>query len=129
MIDHVELFVRDKAQSVTFFQGALAPMGYALHVPGTASGAGTGAAAGFGAAPDVLDFWVREGGPSAPLPHVAFHCTTRELVDRCHAAAMRAGAKERSGPKLFPTVHPHYYAAQVYDPDGHNIEFACHKAE
>lgn len=122
MIDHVELFVRDKAQSVAFFRDALAPLGYALHAPG----ADSGAPAGFGVAQHAPDFWVREGGPSAPLPHVAFHCTSRELVNHCHAAALRAGAKERSAPKLFPQVHPHYYAAQVYDPDGHNIEFACH---
>ncbi len=68
-------------------------------------------------------------GPSVLLPHVAFNCTSRDLVDRCHRAAMWAGAKERSAPKLFPQVHANYYAAQVYDPDGHNIEFACHKAE
>jgi predicted lactoylglutathione lyase len=28
-----------------------------------------------------------------------------------------------------PQVHAAYFSGQVLDPDGHNIEFACHRAE
>ena len=49
MIDHVELFVTDQAVATRFFAGALAPLGYALHVEGASNG--------FGTAPAALDFW------------------------------------------------------------------------
>ena len=121
MIDHVELNVRDQKKSAAFYIGALAPLGYAMHADGKSSGFGTSA--------DKLDFWVREAEPSIPPPHVAFHCTSHELVDLSYHAAIAAGGKVRQAPKLMPQVHAHYYAGMIYDPDGHNIEFACHREE
>ncbi|HZP67080.1 MAG TPA: VOC family protein [Rudaea sp.] len=121
MIDHVELFVADVRRSTDFFRAALAPLGYALHVEGASNGFGSAAAA--------LDFWVRPGGPSAPLPHVAFNCADRALVDAAHRAALAAGGADNGAPKLLPHIHAHYYAGFVRDPDGHNIEFVCHRAE
>ena len=118
MIDHVELFVAEPARSVAFFRAALLPLGYALHVQGESNGLGADAA--------HLDFWVRKGGPSQPLPHVAFNCTDRALVDAGHAAALAAGGRDNGAPKLLPHIHPNYYAGFVRDPDGHNIEFVCH---
>jgi predicted lactoylglutathione lyase len=50
----------------------------------------------------------------------------RADVDAFHAAAIRAGGKDNGGPGLRPHYHPDYYAAFVYDPDGHNIEAVCH---
>jgi hypothetical protein len=29
--------------------------------------------------------------------------------------------------KRWPHYHPDYYGAFVFDPDGHNIEVACHE--
>jgi catechol 2,3-dioxygenase-like lactoylglutathione lyase family enzyme len=118
MIDHVELFVADPARSVEFFRAALTPLGYAVHAHGESSGLGADAA--------HLDFWVRKGGPSQPLPHVAFNCANRADVDASHAAALAAGGRDSGAPKLLPHIHPNYYAAFVRDPDGHNIEFVCH---
>lgn len=119
MIDHVELFVANPARSVEFFRAALTPLGYAIHVRGESSGLGADAA--------HLDFWVRKGGPSKPLPHVAFNCANRADVDASHAAALAAGGQDNGAPKLLPHIHPNYYAAFVRDPDGHNIEFVCHQ--
>lgn len=118
MIDHVELFVADPERSVDFFRAALMPLGYAVRVQAESNGLGT--------SPAALDFWVRKGGPSQPLPHVAFQCGSRALVDAGHAAALAAGGRDNGAPKLLPHIHPHYYAAFVRDPDGHNIEFVCH---
>lgn len=120
MIDHVELFVTDLAHSTRFFRAALAPLGYALHVEGASNG--------FGSSSAQLDFWLRAGGPSAPLPHVAFNCPDRMLVDSAYRAALAAGAADNGAPKLLTHIHPHYYAGFVRDPDGHNIEFVCHRA-
>ncbi|UXI68557.1 VOC family protein [Tahibacter amnicola] len=121
MIDHVELFTERLDASADFFEKALAPLGYRLHVHG--------AVRGFGVDNDSLDFWLREGGPSTPLPHVAFHCADRALVDAAYQAALAGGGRDRAAPALLPQIHPNYYAGFVYDPDGHNIEFVCHRAE
>ena len=121
MIDHVELFVANPDRSVTFFRAALQPLGYAVHVQGASNGLGANAAS--------LDFWLRAGGPSQPPPHVAFQCGTRTVVAAAHAAALAAGGRDNGAPKLLPHIHPDYYAAFVHDPDGHNIEFVCHRNE
>ena len=120
MIDHVELFVADRARSSDFFGAALAPLGYRLRVQGKSSG--------FGSDDASLDFWLRDGGPSEPRPHVAFNCRMRTLVDDAHAAALAAGAVDNGAPKLLAHIHAAYYAGFVLDPDGHNIEFVCHRA-
>ncbi|HSX60809.1 MAG TPA: VOC family protein [Tahibacter sp.] len=120
MIDHVELQVADAAASTNFFAAALAPLGYALHVQGPSNGFGTGM--------EALDFWVKPGGPSEPRPHVAFNCADRATVDAAYAAALAGGGRDRAAPALLERIHPHYYAAFVHDPDGHNIEFVCHRA-
>jgi len=120
MIDHVELFVADPVQSVAFYNAALSPLGYSVHVQGESNG--------FGADAAHLDFWLRKGGPSQPLPHVAFNCASRTAVEASHTAALGAGGRDNGAPKLLPHIHPNYYAAFVRDPDGHNIEFVCHRA-
>jgi catechol 2,3-dioxygenase-like lactoylglutathione lyase family enzyme len=120
MIDHLELQVADLSRARDFYAAALAPLGYALHVEGPSLGFGTDAS--------TLDFWIRPGEPSRPAPHFAFHCATRALVDAAYASAVATGAVSRAAPVLMPRVHANYYAAQLADPDGHPIEFACHGA-
>ncbi len=121
MIDHLELYVADLPRSAAFFERALAPLGYAAFAKGPPTG--------LGAAPDRLDFWLKQAEPSSPRPHFAFHCETRAQVDRAHHAALDAGGVDNGGPKLLPHLHPHYYAGFVRDPDGHNVEFVCHRPE
>ena len=121
MIDHVELHVSDPARACAFYRGALEPLGYRQHVDGPSKG--------FGASESKLDFWVRGGGPSAPLPHVAFNCLRRDEVDAAYRAAIAAGGADNGAPALLARIHPHYYAGFVRDPDGHNVEFVCHAQE
>jgi len=118
MIDHLELLVQDPRQSAAFYAGALQPLGYALRVEGPSLGLGTSM--------DHLDFWLKPGGPSQPLPHFAFNCATRDLVDRCYRAALAAGGRDSRAPALMPRIHADYYAGFVFDADGHSIEFVCH---
>ena len=119
MIDHLELAVSDLAAAAAFYTLALGPLGYSHFVAREEL-------SGFGTDPIAPDFWVRSGGASQPRPHVAFNCKTRALVERCYEAALAAGGKTRVAPTLMPQVHANYFAAQVFDPDGHNVEFACH---
>lgn len=116
--DHADLYVRDLARTRAFFEAALAPVGYALHADGLALELGLEA--------DRLDFLVREGGPSAPCPHIAFRCDSRLMVEAAYRQALLAGGGDIGEPRVLPNIHEHYYAAFVRDPDGHNVEFACH---
>jgi catechol 2,3-dioxygenase-like lactoylglutathione lyase family enzyme len=134
MIDHLEISVSSLPASTAFYSAALAPLGYRRYVAREAL-------CGWGTSEIAPDFWVRTnvpaqasgtsqpGGPSQPLPHVAFNCTSRDLVRRCYQAAVATGARSRVEPTLMTQVHANYFAAQVFDPDGHNIEFACHGPE
>lgn len=117
MIDHLELFITDVRRSTEFFQRALAPLGYSLHVDGAIKGFGTNLSR--------LDFWLRETTPSTPRPHFAFFCASRALVDEAHRAALEAGGENNGSPALLERIHPTYYAGFVKDPDGHNVEFVC----
>ena len=121
MIDHPELSVSTLEQSIAFYRGALAPLGYALHVPGPTTG--------FGVSSDRLDFWLRSGEAATPRPHFAFACATRALVIAAYEAALRAGGLDNGAPALLTRIHPTYFAGFVRDPDGHNVELVCHAAE
>lgn len=119
MIDHLELFTSDLPAATAFYQDALAPLGYALHV--------SAASNGFGADPAHLDFWLRAGQASTPRPHFAFVCESRALVDATYRAALAAGGIDNGAPNIMPHIHPTYYAGFVRDPDGHNVEFVCQR--
>jgi catechol 2,3-dioxygenase-like lactoylglutathione lyase family enzyme len=120
MLDHLELAVADLECSAEFYRAALTPLGYRLQV--------TSETRGFGVNMGSLDFWLRQGTVSTPRPHFAFHCTARELVDAAHSAALAAGGNDNGTPQVLTRIHPSYYAGFVLDPDGHNVEFVCHKA-
>lgn len=119
MIDHLELRTRSLVKSLHFYGDVLAPLGYRLMVDGAAKGFGDGAS---------LDFFVAEGDPSANI-HFAFNAPSRALVDRIYEVAREAGHTLDRRPALAPHIHPHYYAVYLRDPDGHLIEFVCHKPE
>ena len=82
----------------------------------------------------VIMFSVREfqqlllegGGPVAPLMHLAFKAASRKAVDQFHANALAAGGRDNGAPGLRADYHPSYYAAFVFDPDGHNVEAVFH---
>ena len=126
MIDHVGFPVSDYTRAKSFYEKALAPLGYALVMEVTATQTESGSpAAGFGIG-GKPDFWIGgEGGLSRPL-HVAIAANHRSAVDAFYRAAMAAGGKDNGAPGLRPQYHPNYYGAFVLDPDGHNIEAVCH---
>jgi catechol 2,3-dioxygenase-like lactoylglutathione lyase family enzyme len=124
VIDHVGFPVSDYQRSKAFYIDALAPLGYRL-VTEVQQDENDSPAAGFGAN-GKPDFWIGgEGGLNGVL-HVAIVVNERRVVDAFHRAALAAGARDHGAPGLRPHYHPHYYAAFVLDPDGHNIEAVCH---
>ncbi len=120
MLDHVGLNVRDHEVSKTFFEQALAPLGYrvVMAVEGFP-------ACGFGTT-DKPEFWLVQREPFGTGTHVAFRCDVRAAVDQFHQAAVAAGGTDNGPPDVRTHYHPSYYAAFVLDPDGNNIEAVCH---
>ncbi len=124
MIDHVGFPVSNYPRSKAFYLEALAPLGYAL-VMEVQQGENDSPAAGFGAN-GKPDFWIGgEGGLNRPM-HVAITAKDRAAVDAFHRAALAAGGKDNGASGLRPQYHPNYYAAFVFDPDGHNVEAVCY---
>lgn len=121
IIDHIGIGVSDYEKSKQFYTQCLAPLDIELvmEVEGWA---------GFGRDSKPA-FWF---GPDeqAQIPmHIAFSADNRSQVDRFYQAALAAGATDNGAPGIRADYHPNYYAAFVYDPDGHNIEAVCHKPE
>jgi catechol 2,3-dioxygenase-like lactoylglutathione lyase family enzyme len=118
MFDHIGLKVRDLATSIRFYERALAPLGHRLE----SSGDGY---AGFGP-PGAPALWLHaHDGPAGPGMHVAFQAATPEAVQRFHAQGLDAGGRDNGRPGPRPDYSPDYYAAFLFDPDGHNVEAVC----
>jgi catechol 2,3-dioxygenase-like lactoylglutathione lyase family enzyme len=129
MIDHVGFPVSDYARSKTFYEKALAPLGYSLIMEVGAQHTESGSpAAGFGTQ-GKPDFWIGGEGGLAGVLHVAIAVESRAAVDAFHRAALAAGGRDNGAPGLRPHYHPNYYGAFVLDPDGHNVEAVCHRPE
>ncbi|MBI1861747.1 MAG: VOC family protein [Deltaproteobacteria bacterium] len=125
MIDHTGLKVSDPKKSRTFYDKALAPLGYRMLMEIPPEYTGGKVVLGYGAG--RADFWVSEGKPNDPRVHVAFVAETRQQVDAFHDAAMEAGGTDNGKAGLRPHYHKDFYGAFVLDPDGHNIEVVCRK--
>lgn len=121
MIDHVTANVDDFEQAKSFYEQALAPLGYALRMEFEN-------AAGFGAAAETVpDFWISSRGTERGATHVAFSAADRGAVDAFYAAAIAAGATDNGAPGIRAELHENYYGAFVHDASGNNIEAVCHR--
>lgn len=124
MIDHIGFSVSNYARAKTFYEKALAPLGYVL-VMEVQQDDNDAPAAGFGAN-GKPDFWIGgEGGLNKPV-HVAITAKDRATVDAFYQAAIAAGAEDNGAPGIRAHYHPNYYGAFVRDADGNNIEAVCH---
>lgn len=113
MIAHTSLAVRDFAAAKSFYERALAPLGYAAKME-------AGESAGFNDGKNT-DFWIGESATVNPS-HVAFEAKSKAEVEAFHRAALAAGGRDNGPPGYRQEYWPGYYAAFVHDPDGHNIE-------
>ena len=111
--------VADLPRSVEFYRAALEPLGAEVtDIPGPPEGWGPGVVIG---PPDAEDLALLEGEPASPL-HLAFVAPDPGAVDAFHAAALASGGRDNGPPGVRERYNPHYYAAFVIDPDGHNVE-------
>lgn len=118
LFDHVQLVVEDLAACRRFYEAVLATLG----VPITGEG------------PDF--FWADELSVSTPTSseasgrttgrvHLAFQASSRDVVDRFHAAGLAHGGADNGAPGE-RSYHPGYYAAFLLDPAGNNVEAVFH---
>lgn len=56
------------------------------------------------------------------IHHIAFRVDDRATVDRAHAAALGAGARQLDAPRAYPDYSETYYAAFFEDGDGIKFE-------
>ena len=73
---------------------------------------------------DKLAIFGRPGEARAPGAgfHVCFTAPARAAVDAFHAAALAAGGTDAGAPGHRPHYGADYYAAFVFDLDGHKLE-------
>ena len=112
MIAHTTLPVSNYKKSKKFYLQALTPLGYSNNME-------YGEAAGFNDGKNT-DFWITCVDTVVPT-HIAFEAKDRQEVEAFHKAALAAGATDNGGPG-YRDYWPGYFAAFVYDRDGHNIE-------
>ena len=124
MIDHIGFSVSDYARAKTFYEKALAPLGYVL-VMEVQQDENDAPAAGFGAG-GKPDFWIGGEGGLNKSVHIAITAKDRAAVDAFYQAAIAAGGKDNGAPGIRAHYHPNYYGAFVRDADGNNIEAVCH---
>lgn len=118
-LDHLNLMVTDVLRSRAFYEELLAPFGLPVNRDFG------DAAVGFGAGSNAVLALVRADSVVQPV-HIAFRLHTRAEVDHFYTRAVSLGAADNAAPGLRPQYHEHYYAGFVFDPDGHNLEAACH---
>ncbi len=112
MIAHTTLHVSDYRRAKAFYIMALEPLGYRNNMEYED-------AAGFNDGSNT-DFWISRSDRVVPT-HLAFAAKSAEQVQAFSRAALAAGARDNGGPG-YRDYSPGYYAAFVYDHDGHNIE-------
>ncbi|MEO0437354.1 MAG: VOC family protein [Pseudomonadota bacterium] len=123
MFDHVKFGVRDFALSRTFYLKALEPIGVTVITDWPPNGAELSQPNGLSS----LCLYQTEERP-AHL-HIAFVAAHRHQVDAFYRAAIDAGGLDNGPPGVRTEYSDCYYAAFVFDPDGHNIEVVCHNAD
>jgi catechol 2,3-dioxygenase-like lactoylglutathione lyase family enzyme len=117
MIDHITLCLADFEKAKHFYERALAPLGL-KRLMGE-----EGVYLGFGK--ERPFFWVGASDDSHPVSkavHVAFAAQSNSEVKAFYEAALAAGAKDHGSPGYREQYGLGYFAAFVFDLEGHNIE-------
>ena len=122
-IDHLWIRVADVAASAAFYDlvAPFAGLDKGRERPDEGPALPHRVHHGFG---DGCSFSVVAGGTRTEHVHLAFPASNA-AVEEFHAAAVAAGHPDNGGPGERAS-HPGYYAAFVFDPDGHNVELVNH---
>lgn len=113
--DHVEYRVGDYKKSFDFYSACLIPLGFKLNTNNEEKGI-----FGFSLNTEKSDdLFLTAGAVTKPAMHICFSAKSTAEVDEFYQQAIKAGGVCNGPPGLRSA---NYYAAFVYDPDGHNIE-------
>lgn len=115
MIDHVTIPVSDLTRSKRFYTQAFKALGYTL------SFGEKGSYWAYDINNGLFEIYQSEKKIVTPA-HVAFRVKTKKQIRAFYDAAIRAGGKDNGAPGPCPEYTTTYYAAFVFDPDGHNVE-------
>ncbi|MEL6968316.1 MAG: VOC family protein [Pseudomonadota bacterium] len=124
MFDHITIGVLDAERALAFYDRALEPLGFQRLVDLPLTETDGVRVCAYGA--DRPQFWLAEEKPTQGLMHIAFVAKNRAAVDTFYTEALNAGGKDNGPPGPRPHYHEDYYAAYVFDPEGHNIEAVCY---
>jgi catechol 2,3-dioxygenase-like lactoylglutathione lyase family enzyme len=119
MIDHIAIRVSDYQRSKDLYTSVLQHVGYRLHSE-------AGPYARFGFAPSTgekgkVSFILSQAERPSSL-HFCFAAKSRDAVRAFYDAALTAGATGYEAPGIREQLHPQYFAASFFDPDGNNVE-------
>ena len=132
MFTYVCLGVHDLPRACRFYDAVMAVLGQqrcdTSGEPDWEAWAGWGTYADQGRRQVAL--WVCkpfDGAPATPGngTMVALRASSREQVDRFHAAALAHGGSSEGAPGLRPQYNDDFYAAYVRDPDGNKLAVVC----
>jgi catechol 2,3-dioxygenase-like lactoylglutathione lyase family enzyme len=124
MIDHIYLPATDLKRSDTFYGGMLGTLGKSERWHFKAQ-AGYPDLTGFGES-GIPGFWLKGLKDHLRRALRRVRREERAAVDKAYEAALANGGKDNGAPGLRPQFDPRYYAANVLDPDGCNVEI-CYK--
>lgn len=124
MLDHISIGIADTERSKTFYDAALAPLGYErLSTDPDSLGYGK----------DHVSLWIlKAAAPVRPDMasglHFCFKAPSRDSVRAFHQAALKTGGSDNGPAGLREDYGERYFAAFVVDPDGYRLEAYCDAA-
>jgi catechol 2,3-dioxygenase-like lactoylglutathione lyase family enzyme len=126
MLHHLSFAVLDLARSATFYDAPLAPLGYVRAWTHETGDGYKEAAVGYGLPGGDDEFAIRVRHEGVVVPgggfHIAFSAPSQEAVTAFYRAALEQGGGDNGGVGFHPEHGSDYFAAFVFDPDGHRIK-------
>lgn len=123
MFDHVEFSVGDLAAAYQFYLPIFEAIGARVAFFDTEEGE-------LGIEMDgIVKFLITEGDPTEPPLHICFRAEDKRAVDKAYEGAISSGGRSNGKPGYREHYGPGYYAAFVFDPDGHNVEILFRERE
>ena len=127
MLSHVHLGVTDFQRAFAFYESLMGQLGFVLRFcepdKPWAGWMKPGAEQPLLLIGRPVDGEAASAGNGQMVALLARH---RDVVKRCHEAALAAGGTDEGAPGLRPHYHPDFYGAYFRDPDGNKLCVCCH---
>ena len=135
MLDHIYISVSDVPRSLAFYAATLDPLGWRELGSYDSSTGPAGIPDLYGLADEAYgsgtavgsSIWLRQRRPGETGLYVGFVADDEAEVNAAYAAAMEAGGTSEGEPAIRAYFGPSYYAANIGDFDGNQLEIV-HKS-